>query len=104
MVFVTQISIGKDKMKAEIYARGPISCGVHADDALESYKGGIFKQFVAVPMINHIMYGVMLYVMYFSSSVVGWGVENGVEFWIVRNSWVSSAKLVIIVFIGPTLW
>ncbi len=37
--------------------------------------GGIFKQRKELPTINHIV------------SVVGWGVEDGVEFWSVRNSW-----------------
>jgi cathepsin X len=68
---------GENDMKAEIYARGPISCGIHADEKLEEYTGGIFSQFVAFPMINHIV------------SVVGWGKDpqSGQGYWIVRNSW-----------------
>jgi cathepsin X len=66
---------GRDGIKAEIFARGPVSCTIHATDNMEAYTGGIYKEYLQNPWPNHIV------------SLVGWGVENGVEFWVLRNSW-----------------
>ena len=69
---------GVDQMKAELYANGPISCGIHATDNFENNYDGtyIYSEHVRFPLINH------------EISVVGYGVdEAGEEYWIGRNSW-----------------
>ncbi|KAF2074007.1 hypothetical protein CYY_004683 [Polysphondylium violaceum] len=67
---------GSDAMMAEIYARGPIACGMEVTSAFEAYTGGIFSDSTgATGQINH------------EISVIGWGSENGVDYWTVRNSW-----------------
>ena len=62
-------------MMAEIYARGPIVCGVAVTDEFEAYTGGIFEDKTGAKDIDHAI------------SVVGWGEEDGKAFWVVRNSW-----------------
>jgi len=75
-----------DKLKAEIFARGPLACGIDATDKLEafgtttpisSYPGEIFEQETLLPMANHIL------------SIVGWGLDqdSNTEYWWLRNSW-----------------
>ena len=44
---------GADKMKAEIYARGPIGCGIDVTSEFEQYTGGIFSQEKLLIFINH---------------------------------------------------
>eukprot|EP00483_Globobulimina_turgida_P003103 UN03108 len=65
---------GVNNMKAEIYARGPIACGIDATAKFEDYTGGVYSQ--AGFMLNH------------EISVLGWGVtDDGQNYWIGRNSW-----------------
>lgn len=66
---------GPSSMKAELFKNGPIGCGIDATPELEAYTGGIFSQVKLLPRINH------------EVAIVGWGISNGTEFWIVRNSW-----------------
>merc|ERR1712010_204857 len=65
---------GADNMAKEIYARGPISCGIDASPILK-YTGGIAS--MAGEMVDHVI------------SIVGWGKDqaSGKQYWIVRNSW-----------------
>ena len=63
-------------MKAEIHKRGPISCTIDATDQFENtYTSGIYSEKLKLAIPNHFV------------SVIGWGEENGQEFWIARNSW-----------------
>jgi len=72
---------GPDAMKAEIFARGPISCGIDATDQLEAFQGAaavgnpIYSEYNPEPEINHII------------SVIGFGVDGSTPYWVVRNSW-----------------
>jgi len=73
---------GVEAMKKEIYARGPIACGVNANE-ISDYDGGIVDLPHASRQVDHIV------------SIVGWGTEakNNADateensYWIVRNSW-----------------
>jgi len=72
---------GADKMKAEIAANGPISCGIHVSDAFLEYdptkNNGIYSEHVRFPMINH------------EISVTGYGYDEELKegYWWGRNSW-----------------
>jgi len=66
---------GEDNMMSEIYSRGPISCGIAVTPAFENYTSGIFNDTTGDTTIDH------------EISVTGWGVQGGVPYWVVRNSW-----------------
>lgn len=66
---------GIELIKNEIYKHGPITCSLEVTDDFESYTKGVYKEYKQDPIANHVV------------SIVGWGIDNNIEFWIVRNSW-----------------
>jgi cathepsin X len=66
---------GKDNIKYEIYRRGPISCSMEVTDNFDNYQSGIYSEYKDNIKPNHVV------------SIIGWGQEEGKEYWIVRNSW-----------------
>jgi cathepsin X len=63
------------KIKAEIYARGPVAAGINAEPIVK-YEGGIVNNtHWWNMMVNHIV------------AIVGWGTEKetGDQYWIIRN-------------------
>ena len=40
-------------MKAEIYARGPISCAMATTQGFDDYKGGIYEEKRLLPIFDH---------------------------------------------------
>ena len=65
-------------MKSAI-EKQPISVLIEADKAVfQQYKSGIFDSPECGTQLDH------------ATLVVGYGVENGTKFWIMKNSWASS--------------
>jgi len=65
-------------MKAALQ-QSVLSVAIQADQRVfQSYKSGIFDSVSCGTQLDH------------ATNVVGWGVEQGVEYWIMRNSWSSS--------------
>lgn len=66
---------GDDAIMSEIFSRGPVSAYINAD-CIETYTGGInMYDTCNTRTTNHAI------------QLNGWGTENGVDFWIGRNSW-----------------
>jgi len=67
-----------EAMKQAVTA-GPVSVAIQADQRVfQTYKSGIFDSASCGTQLDH------------ATNVVGWGQEDGQEFWIMRNSWGSS--------------
>lgn len=63
-----------DELKAAIFLKGPIAAGIYDDDEFDEYDGGVFYSETEYTETNHAVI------------LVGWGNEDGEEFFIGKNS------------------
>ena len=65
----------EEKMKL-VYKYGAISISVSVDDGFSYYSSGVYDT-CTTTNLNHAVV------------IVGWGTENEIDYWIIKNSWSS---------------
>jgi cathepsin B len=75
---LTKSFTSTSSIQLELMANGPIEVAFTVYQDFMSYKGGIYKHTFGSMLGGHAV------------KLVGWGQENGVNYWIIANSWSSS--------------
>jgi cathepsin B len=65
-----------DAIKQNIFANGPVESGFSVYDDFLSYKSGIYRRGPSSKFLGG-----------HAVKIVGWGVQDNTEYWIVANSW-----------------
>jgi len=67
-----------DKIATEIMNNGPVQAAFEVYQDFMSYKSGVYKHVTGSLLGGHAI------------KVIGWGQENGSDYWLVANSWNTS--------------
>lgn len=62
----------------EIYKNGPVEAAFMVYEDFVTYKSGVYHHVSGSMLGGHAI------------KILGWGVENGVKYWLVANSWNTS--------------
>ncbi|CAD5207339.1 unnamed protein product [Bursaphelenchus okinawaensis] len=69
------VRIGEWWIKNEIYNNGPVEAGFTVFEDFINYKSGVYQHKAGKMLGGHAV------------KIIGWGVENGTNYWLVANSW-----------------
>ena len=70
-----QLENDVNQIKSEIFANGPVEATFQVFEDFMTYKSGIYQHVTGKRVALHTV------------KLIGWGVEGGVPFWRVVNSW-----------------
>uniref|UniRef100_T1DIC1 Putative cathepsin b group n=1 Tax=Psorophora albipes TaxID=869069 RepID=T1DIC1_9DIPT len=74
-VEVYRLNPSVQDIKMEIFERGPVETTIRVHLGLTMYKGGICREQMGPYLGNQ------------SIKLIGWGMQEGVEYWLAVNSW-----------------
>ena len=66
---------GENNIMQEIYENGPVEGSFTVYDDFPSYRSGVYQHVTGGQLGGHAI------------KILGWGVENGVKYWLCANSW-----------------
>jgi cathepsin B len=69
---------GEDNIRREIFEHGSISVAMSVFEDFESYSSGVYQHVTGQYLGGHAI------------KMIGWGMDDGVKFWICVNSWNDS--------------
>ncbi|XP_053607419.1 cathepsin B [Plodia interpunctella] len=68
---------GEDHIRAELFTNGPVEGAFTVYSDLLLYKSGVYKHVQGDALGGHAV------------KILGYGVENGIKYWLIANSWNS---------------
>jgi cathepsin H len=72
------ISLSEDDLRVQLFKHGPVSVAFEVIDGFRDYKTGVYTTDQCKNGPGDVNHAVL---------AVGYGTENGVDYWIIKNSW-----------------
>ena len=66
---------GESNIMQELYENGPVEASFTVYEDFVTYKSGVYQHVTGTSLAGHAI------------KIIGWGVENGVKYWLCVNSW-----------------
>ncbi|CAH1634793.1 unnamed protein product [Spodoptera littoralis] len=76
---VYRIEPNEESIKAELYKNGPVEVSFDVYNSFFHYKNGVYVHYPQEKLVAR-----------HAVKMLGWGVENGVKYWLCANSWNSN--------------